>query len=186
MSERRLIVNPCTVDVGDSRAPADGVELFIEIRLDNDGELHITGVEGPKRNGDAWGSCGQIDMHEWRIVKMHRPWDEADISALRLLWKRWHLNHMKAGSPAQEEHLRSLAAGGVEPWRDGDERWTGRYGGDHFAWAKIVLAEAGLQPDPAFDPPYSYGSAWMREDVPEHVLDWLFALPPTTKEPAWV
>lgn len=33
---------------------------------------------------------------------------------------------------------------------------------------------------------YRYGSKWLREEVPEEVLEWLFALPDTTVEPAWV
>lgn len=33
---------------------------------------------------------------------------------------------------------------------------------------------------------YGYGTAWLREDVPQDVLDWLFALPDTRRRPAWV
>lgn len=33
---------------------------------------------------------------------------------------------------------------------------------------------------------YKYGSAWRKEEVPQEVIDWLFALPETEKEPAWV
>lgn len=33
---------------------------------------------------------------------------------------------------------------------------------------------------------YGYGSAWIKEDVPQEVIDWLFALPDTRTQPAWV
>ncbi len=33
---------------------------------------------------------------------------------------------------------------------------------------------------------YKYGSAWLKRAVPQDVLDWLFALPDTTTQPAWV
>lgn len=33
---------------------------------------------------------------------------------------------------------------------------------------------------------YKYGHAWQKEEVPKEVIDWLFALPDTTREPAWV
>lgn len=33
---------------------------------------------------------------------------------------------------------------------------------------------------------YKYGTKWQKEDVPQEVIDWLFALPDTTVEPAWV
>lgn len=33
---------------------------------------------------------------------------------------------------------------------------------------------------------YKYGTSWIKEDVPQDVLDWLFALPDSTVEPAWI
>lgn len=33
---------------------------------------------------------------------------------------------------------------------------------------------------------YKYGSAWKREDVPQDIIDWLFSLPDTEVQPAWV
>lgn len=32
---------------------------------------------------------------------------------------------------------------------------------------------------------YRYGSAWIKEEVPQEVIDWLFALPDTIVQPAW-
>lgn len=32
---------------------------------------------------------------------------------------------------------------------------------------------------------YKYGTAWKTEEVPQDVIDWLFALPDTPVEPAW-
>jgi len=33
---------------------------------------------------------------------------------------------------------------------------------------------------------YKYGTTWQREEVPQDVLDWLFALPASSRKPAWV
>ncbi|MBQ6403878.1 MAG: hypothetical protein IJI27_08230 [Oscillospiraceae bacterium] len=33
---------------------------------------------------------------------------------------------------------------------------------------------------------YKYGTAWLREEVPQDVIDWLFALPDTLVRPEWV
>jgi len=33
---------------------------------------------------------------------------------------------------------------------------------------------------------YKYGTAWLSEDVPEDTIDFLFSLPDTDKQPAWV
>ena len=33
---------------------------------------------------------------------------------------------------------------------------------------------------------YKYGTAWQKEEVPQEVIDWLFSLPDTKEQPAWV
>ena len=33
---------------------------------------------------------------------------------------------------------------------------------------------------------YGYGTSWIKEDVPQEVIDWLFALPDTKIKPAWI
>lgn len=33
---------------------------------------------------------------------------------------------------------------------------------------------------------YKYGTSWKKEEVPEDVIDWLFSLPETEVEPAWI
>ena len=33
---------------------------------------------------------------------------------------------------------------------------------------------------------YKYGSSWKKEEVPQDVIDWLFSLPDTKVQPAWV
>lgn len=79
---------------------------------------------------------------------------------------------MRAGSPAQ----RAVAATLPESTRR-----------DYKAM-KQALREAGVDPDPwhlVNGKPYVYGSAWLRDDVPEDVLLWLQSLPATDIMPAW-
>lgn len=33
---------------------------------------------------------------------------------------------------------------------------------------------------------YKYGTAWLKEEVPQDVIDWLFSLPDSPRTPAWV
>jgi len=33
---------------------------------------------------------------------------------------------------------------------------------------------------------YKYGTSWLKEEVPQEVIDWLFALPKTKTIPAWI
>lgn len=82
-----------------------------------------------------------------------------DVKAQRMLaiWKRWHLNKMKAGSPAQEQFLREHPVKAVYPE-------------SHYTKASQALAEAGLNPDPSFRNGYKYGSEWVHEELPADVI----------------
>jgi hypothetical protein len=153
-----------TKDVGD---------LWVKVQF-NDGNLSLSGVEGPKLNGDARGSCGQIVMHEWDFKSLYEGWDADKVKYLREVWDEWHLNNLTAGSPAQREWLANNPAG--LPGFDYDAR-------------KDALSKAGLEPDASYlhnGKPYSYGSAWLKREVPDDVLMWLSALPEAKRKPEWI
>ncbi len=149
------------------------VDLFCRIEI-KAGRLSISGVEGPKANGDAYGSCGQIDMHEWVVTEYAPGWNASQVARFREVWGAWHLNDMQAGSPAQTAYLKAHPI-------------TDRL--NHFDKASEALAAAGLNPDPNYlhnGKPYRYGSAWLRVDLPADVIAFLESLPTTDKTPAWV
>lgn len=146
--------------------------VFARAVVDHDGQLHITGVEGPKRNGDCWGSCGQIEM-DWR----ERGWttkgadfNDEQLAEFMAIWDRWHLNHMRAGSQAQMDWLR-------------EHPITVTYPESHYDKACEALAAAGLHPDADG---YRYGSATKREELPAEVMERLASFPASSIEPAWV
>ena len=141
--------------------------LFCRIQLDLLDNLSITGVEGPTRSGNCYGSCGQIVMHEWEIVKYAPGWSRELEQEFRAVWDRWHLNDRRAGTLAQEKHLMTIK-----------DEFPG------YEWAKVKLKDAGLDPDP--DTGYRYGSAWLKEPLPQSVIDFLTSLPDTDRTPAWV
>lgn len=136
--------------------------------------LSITGVEGPKANGNAFGSCGQIIMHEWDVTEYCEGYDFDIVARIRDVWNRYHLNYMQAGSPAQMAWLEA------NPITDRMNYYTAATG---------ALAAAGLNPDPNYihnGKPYKYGHAWLRIEVPQDVIDWLFSLPADDTLPsAW-
>jgi hypothetical protein len=157
----RRVVTPGTVDVG----RATRATLFVTIEWAK-GRLSITGVEGPRSSGNAAGSAGQC-TDSLNDVAPAPSWTPSMIARLHEIWNRWHLNDMRAGTPAQESHLRTLTFPG--------------YPVSHYEWAMAELAKVGLHPDNG----YRYGSSWLRENVPADVLDWLYQLPVSNREHPW-
>lgn len=74
--------------------------IFCRIKI-KDGNLSITGVEGPLRNGDARGACGQIVMHGFHLISYAPGWSAPLVQAFRVCWERWHLNDMQAACEHQ-------------------------------------------------------------------------------------
>jgi hypothetical protein len=137
--------------------------VFVTIKWETP-RLSITGVEGPKANGDCWGGAGQIQLEPQHPAP---GWQTDDVERLQAVWDRWHLNDMRAGTPAQQACL-------------AEHEFPG-YPINHFDWAQAVLDRAGLQPDGG----YRYGSAWLTEEVPDDVLDYLWSLPNTLRAHPW-
>lgn len=145
-------------------------DVFVDVVFNGE-RLSITGVIGPKSNGDCRGSAGQITNSLREIIVFAAGWDRESVTKLAEIWDRWHLNDMRAGSPAQRAWL--------------DENFEGHR--DYVA-VSAALAEAGLNPDPSFEyngAPYKYGHAWLSEEVPADVLDWLSGRQPAARVSPW-
>lgn len=111
------VINPGTVPNYNGRR----MSVYCKIRF-VDGKLSISGVEGPLSSGNALGSCGQIDMHyahrneadndkrgaliEPGEFNFAEGWNADLWLDLLDVWKRWHLNDMRAGC----EHVDPRAA----------------------------------------------------------------------------
>lgn len=139
-----------------------GYSIFCRIEI-KDGRLSITGVEGPNYHDGCAGSCGQIIMSTWPITEYAPGWDEDKVTKFREVWDRWHLNDMRAGTPAQEALLESHAIKGYD---------------NQCAFLK----EHGLYVDNG----HRYGMAWFKEELPEGVIEFLASLPDADRKPAWV
>jgi len=70
-----------------------------------------------------------------------------------------------------------------------------QYKGDHYnkpsetktaGWIKPSEHPEGMLGKPCEVCGYKYGTAWLREEVPQDVLDFLVSLPAATGTPAWV
>lgn len=118
------------------------VPVWCEIRY-TDGELSISGVVNPRLNGDA-DSCGQINMglSPNDFVEFGDGWAHWKVEVFLIIWGEYHLNHMRAGTPAQMRHLEDL--------KDSGNGFDRKVHEDHYTWAKGVLRDAGLEPDPGY------------------------------------
>ena len=209
--------------------------VFCQIEMDGD-KLSISGVEGPKSNGDCFGSCGQIEMSWEPLDKYATGWDAAKEAKFLDLWRAWHLNDMRAGCVHQRaewdisekltlqdykwstkyHQARTAAANGEdvpENWKEISRQvleYTTQPNRAHYETPEVrALIDAGwieegktetktagwvrpsehprgllMKPCPVCG--YQYGSAWLKEEVPQEVIDWLFALPGAEQDPAWV
>lgn len=139
--------------------------VFCKVEI-KDGKLSISGVEGPKSNGDCKGSCGQIVMSGIEINEYANGWNELLNQQFQEVWNRCHLNDMKAGSEVQETFLRNNPV-------------------EKYEYTEVCkkLADAGLNPD---KDGYKYGSQWKKEELPESVYLFLAGLPDSNVKPAWV
>lgn len=127
----------------------------VEIRL-HDGRLSICGTvyEGKRLRSDERNliSCGQcID------------WAKEFIPArLYEIWDRWHLNNMRAGTPAQEQYLRE------------QNEYIVSFGGKPMDYGSACECLAAK--DLLVDNGHKYGSAWLKEDLPQEVIDYVSSL----------
>lgn len=114
-------------------------------------ELSITAeVWYPGDRHNDPGQCGQcIDT-----VREHWGAHNPLVTELCEIWERWHLNGMTAGTHAQNEHLRAHPP---EP---------PSYPVGYYEKACATLKEAGLYEDQG----YTYGSAWLVEELPQDVI----------------
>lgn len=90
-------LRPGTVKAG---YPEREVDLFLRVEWDGK-RLSICGVEGPKRDGDAYGSCGQCVESLGAIQTFAPGWNADKVAKLKAVWDEWHLNDMTPGCEHQ-------------------------------------------------------------------------------------
>lgn len=226
--------------------PAGGAaEVFAKITY-REGKLSISGVVGPRKNGDCYGSCDQIEMSIEEELKRYphefcAGWDAALFNKFIGVWRAWHLNDMCAGCEHQrrapgygKEDLEVVSYGltteayrlredaidraakaqaqGIsaslneteralvllDDWSkkrfappDADSPLSGCYEVKKrevkkSGWVTKEEHPRGCLLSACGECGYKYGSAWLKEEVPADVLEFLSSLPGSGKVPAWV
>lgn len=171
--------------------------VYMEIEI-KDGNLSISGTEGPLPSGNCLGSCGQIIMNfkeydkrgymnlsDIQLNMLNAGWTKAKLKKFFDIWDEWHLNNVQSAC----EHQRALG-------------WT--YEDHHGMFVdrprKVIVIDEyddGTSNDPlqVFNEfkghlcpvcGYSIGSAWLKKELPEDVISFLMSLPNSQTTPAWV
>lgn len=178
-------------------------DCFAEIKFDGR-ELSISGVEGPKNDGNCRGSCGQIILDGATIPEDVLPGTVAPYAErLLAVWDRWHLNAMRAGCEhqraadwkpcpghyARPEEWKRVEFDATVYKRIGQRRtftncagepetvtiWEQSFPpGKYSAHSDRCSQDKVSKPCPVCG--YKYGTAWLFEPVPVDVLEFLAGL----------
>ena len=163
MEDFKLVINP---GKDEDRYPIFCAIIFTE------GKLSISGVVGPTRNGNAEGSCGQINPVQ--VEEFNKHWTPEKLQKFNKIWDEHHLNNMNTGTLEQDNFIREMKKTG----------WKYEYvEACDFLKAKDLYEV----PHPVCEGlSYRYGDAWSFREIPEEVLQFLKDLPETEVIPAWV
>lgn len=91
------VIRPGTVSIS-----ARDVSVFYKIECDGK-QLSITGVEGPYPSGNAAGACGQIRDSLTKLQNLADGWTPELVKRFARVWRRWHLNDMRASCEHQRD-----------------------------------------------------------------------------------
>lgn len=168
------IINPCY---------HGNKDVFIKIEYTGE-RLSITGVINPTPKGNAY-SAGQIlDVLLDSDNDLKDNWTPEMIHNLYMAWKNWHLNDLRAGCKHQRdlkwEDVRIDPKELPHTIANRDER------GILAIWISEKEHTKGLLSKPCPVCGYEYGTKWLFEEVPEDVIEFLFSLPETQIQPAWI
>lgn len=159
--------------------------ILVEIEWDGN-RLSMCGtITSTDDDGSSVGWQIQDDLKRLQnSIQYHPGWDRDVMEKFLDIWYQWHLNDLRAGC----RHQRDLGwhKMPIDPQKPLDAY------GKHFdgqvtptwnmlAWVTRREHPSGLLLEPCPVCGYKYGSAWLKEDVPEDVLQWLYALPEFTR-----
>jgi hypothetical protein len=131
----------------------------------NAAEIHFELFENDKHQivfsacGTVWNSkhtdsvMGGQCLNNW--VFKHIAARNSKAKAVIEMWKKYHLNDMHAGTPAQEAALADFEEKEKAPISD------------YYDWAVEKLRSINLYEDNG----YKYGSSWLCEEIPQSAIE---------------
>lgn len=138
------------------------IKVYVQAHIEN-GSLSVAGWAYAGRSCVSGGQC--IDEVR-KVTDPAKGLSRADLARLVEIWDRWHLNDMRAGC----EHQRRW---GWDTMHLLEHRVSDRspYSGLRQENARSRAFRRISRPCPACG--YSYGSAWLREELPQDVIDFV-------------
>ena len=99
----KKVIMPCMVQMPNMQNPSTMLnhKTFVKIEYTN-GQLSMSGVVGPKNNGNSAGGCGQI-LDELKTAIPAEGWTREMLDKLCEIWSLWHLNGMQPYCAHQKE-----------------------------------------------------------------------------------
>ena len=184
------VLRPGKVEVW-TRTGKGLASLFVKVEYEN-GKLSLTGVESPRGDGNALGSCGQCrdSLLPLSLRELAPGWDRETVKTLKDIWERWHLNDMRPECAHQRaagwiEKAKTLGRYVKYPALAGHPN-SQVYDEKALGWLYPKEHPDGLLCRPCPTCGYEYGSKWLREEVPAEALAALQSMPETDITPAWV
>jgi hypothetical protein len=208
----KKVINPGLADLGTPRK----ANVYIEIGFENGklslSGVEGPTVSGNARGGCGQIEMSMDDDYI-NSMTFNDGWDKTTFKRMLNAWRAWHLNDMNAGCEHQRAlgWDKILLDDSKPKTQDNMAHWT--YPSRsiieqiiYSAYRKINNKKArklikntfkvdvwrdeghpkGAMTKPCPECGYKYGSAWLHEDVPQEVIDFLFSLPETQNTPAWV
>jgi hypothetical protein len=159
--------------------------IFAEISF-ADGKLAITGTIGPVNRGSAGQiimSFREYDARGYASLDDIIPAPGWNADMIRLFfdaWQRWHLNDMRAGCEHQRKEGWDKRP--IDPAKPTTAYGKHYEGQRHDSWNLLGWIRQDEHPEGLLGKPcgvcgYEYGTRWLKEEVPQSVIDFLATLP---------
>ena len=152
----------------------DGRNIFFELRSEETtAGPTFSGVIGESGRDGSWGQVHELLDKLIAQGQYTTPWTKDKLEQLARLWRRWHLNNLKAGC----EHQRAARweerpIDPTRPLHDYDAFVPGHpqtHTYNMLIWVRPEEFPGGLLTAPCEVCGYRYGSAWLYEALPVEV-----------------
>jgi hypothetical protein len=137
----------------------------------------------------------KVTIYHYRITneaqKMKKMAEESALNALRegKTFTPSEEQILYATLPYAVKHYKELSESEAKYYEPKKPIYQGDTGSTEIktlGWLNTTEHPDGILSKPCPVCGYKYGTSWKKEDVPQDVIDWLFALPNTEVKPAWI